>query len=245
MNLHWNIFVVVAMIQTTSLVAFPGLQLANGEDEVNTCQRCHGNATNSGATNGQLAPLLPHKFSMDWRMHEFKSNSRPPVALNQNSHVIRGSTYYDWDRHSMTEIYRDQCIDIFPEGRDFPCQFTSVGSKTFFIKYAKSNHAHVDSCCLWSKDPFWAPRPDVIRNMKFDIVGNTRVAGINWWILDIPMPGPFGYGLQKNGAPSAFWFPVISGWVQQEFMNFKNHAPGAKYFQVPNQCLGEIATCDN
>ena len=145
----------------------------------------------------------------------------------------------------MTEKYIDKCINIFPEGRDYPCQFLSVGDKTYFIKFQKQDERLVpSSCCLWSKGGFWAPRPDVLKNMRYD--RSTFVEGetIQWWILDIPLPGPFGYGLtEAKLLPKAFWFPVIEGWVQQEFYNFSRRKPDQSQFFIPKICRASIQEC--
>jgi len=80
--------------------------------------------------------------------------------------------------------------------------------------------------------------------MKFDaemvVGGDDRK--VNWWILDIPLPGPFGYGTYDGNKPFAFWFPVISGWVQQEFFDYKEEKPDSKFFKLPEIC-SEETTC--
>jgi hypothetical protein len=180
---------------------------------------------------------------MQWQMHEFESKERPPFSKVPSSRVLRGITHYDWSKKAMTEIYYDKCIDIFPKGRDYRCQFTSLQEQTYFIRFEKMKPA---SCCLWSKEGFHAPRPDVIRNMSFD--KNLKLAGkdAEAWVLDIPLPGPFGYAFFKDSdVPATFWFPVISGWVQQDFNHFERKAPAADAFDLPDLCKAkDLKSCE-
>lgn len=208
--------------------------------EADRCLQCHGNIPASRKASN--APLLPESFSMTWQMHEFQSTKSPPFSQVPEPYtILPGQTFYDWSSKMMTEIYLEKCIDIFHEGRDFPCQFISIQDKTFFIKFAKSKPTIPESCCLWSKDAFWGPRPDVIQNMVFEQELQFKKEKTQWWILDILLPGPFGYGFTKHAnTPVAFWFPVISGWVQQNFANFQSKKPDPKHFQLPNICLKEI-----
>ncbi len=182
---------------------------------------------------------------MKWDMHEYAGSRRPPIPqLKDPKATIKGITHFDASIPAMTEIYEKQCIDIFETGRDFPCQFLSVGSVTWFIKFGKDGKNRPESCCKWSAGEFWAPRRDVVRNMiRDERENNLRGDPVNWWILDIPLPGPFGYGFHADGKPAAFWFPVISGWVQQEFRDFKQQRPAAKAFEKPAICLNESPVC--
>lgn len=227
---------------TYKAYSFPTFENKKLQNEHDWCQTCHSNQTPSHSV--EYAPLLPQQFSMDWKMYEFVSQQRPPVQKIENpDQVIHGSTYYDWERKSMTEVYREHCIDIFPLERNYPCQFTSIENKTYLIRFDKIDAEKPQSCCLWQKNNFWAPRPDVILNMKFDQNINFQTKETHWWILDIPFPGPFGYGFYRNHTPAAFWFPVISGWVQQEFENFREGKPAEKHFQLPKICKLDIPVC--
>ena len=221
---------------TASLLLF-GFASSNRGDQ---CALCHSNAEPAlPAGNAVPAPLLPNAYSMNWDMYEFAGGERPPRAeMTQPFGVIHGSTHYDWSRKSMTEMYRERCIDIFPEGRDYPCQFTSIADQTFFIRFSKSLPHQAESCCLWRSEPFWAPRPDVLQVMTFDRLQQWQGVDANWWIMDTPEPGPFGYGL-SGGRPVAFWFPVISGWVQQAFRDFTTVTPGPDVFELPAVCRVE------
>ena len=92
-------------------------------------------------------------------MYEFSSEARPPFAsVKAPNFIIHGVTHFDSSTQSMTEIYQERCIDIFESGRDFPCQFLSVGPSTYLIKFAKNKPTEPESCCKWSNDPFFAPR---------------------------------------------------------------------------------------
>lgn len=60
---------------------------------------------------------------------------------------------------------------------------------------------------------------------------------VNIWMLDIPLPGPFGYSTEiASGSPRSFWFPVISGWVQQDFKDYSSEAPSTENFSIPESC---------
>jgi len=185
---------------------------------------------------------------MRWDMFEFASDKRPPLQVIPTKHAkLRGITHYDWSLQAMTEIYYDQCIDIFPNGRDDACQFLSRRDSTYLIKFADRDTSKPKSCCKWRASEFWAPRPDVLRQMVFDRALPIDQRAIKRWILDIPMPGPFGYGIfADSGKPAAFWFPVISGWVQQQFYEFKAERPAAKVFDLPQICqVVELKSCEN
>jgi hypothetical protein len=182
---------------------------------------------------------------MKWQMHEFKASERPPHSKLPDSRVTtNGTTFYDADIPAMTEIYQERCIDIFPDGRNYACQFLSVRDRTWLLKFKKSSQMTIDTCCLWRKDAFWAPRRDVIRTMKFDRHQDLKGRRTSWWVLSIPLPGPFGYGLHDDGTPAAFWFPVLSGWVQQEFSGFSTERPDPKVFQIPELCRQSHTTCE-
>jgi hypothetical protein len=209
----------------------------------NTCLRCHGN--NAPSNSNSLAPNWAQQFSMNWNMYEFVSKESPPFAtIPQPNQVSRGETHYDWPERKMIEIYYDRCINIFPSGNDFSCKFISDHDKTFFIKFPLRNLEKPKSCCLWSKDAFWAPRPDVLKNMSFQKKTLNSGKTVNWWIYDIPLPGPFGYGTVDGSAePVAFWFPVIGAWVQQNFSDYVQSKPDPKVFELPELCGDQVKVC--
>jgi len=214
------------------------------------CLKCHGNITPvvPERRSNRVPPLWPHQYTVNWKMYEFKSETRPPFLKIPSPHkVIRGKTYYDWSQQSMVEVYFDRCIDIFPKGNQFSCKFISKKNKTYLVKSRLGEVEKIKSCCLWSNSSFWAPRPDVLRNMKFEKETRTNDGTeILWWIYDIPLPGPFGYGTtKKDSEPAAFWFPVISGWVQQNFHNFSKSKPDAQVFDLPSKCNTKIELCDS
>ena len=155
--------------------------------------------------------------------------------------ILRGETYYDWNKKSMTERYLDKCIDIFPDGRDYPCQFLSVQDVTYLIRFKPEPKKEFASCCRWSDEAFWAPRPDVISNMKFEKELVMAGSKIDFWLLDIPLPGPFGYGFVAGSSqPASFWFPVISGWVQQNFADYTSQLADPSVFAVPPPCHASL-----
>lgn len=213
------------------------------KNEKNTCLQCHGNIPprlSKIDDQDTPPPLLKESFSMKWKMYEFQSVQSPPFFEIPSLHtVINGETHYHWGKKAMTEIYYNRCIDIFTSGNNFSCQFLSVGEKTFLIK-SKINHFDrnkISSCCLWSHGPFWAPRPDVLKNMLKDKQNSSIWRKVDWYELNIPLPGPFGYGVDKlTGNPFAFWFPVISGWVQQNFYDYSEPVKDESYFEIPQEC---------
>lgn len=242
----WGILKLVflfCLTVTSPLIAWPVTASSHDEDR---CLQCHGNTPAVSPKSEAAAPLLQEQFSMEWSMVEFVSQQNPPFSVPpQPNDVLRGVTYYDWKRQSMTEIYRDKCIDIFSSGRDFACQFISNKDQTFLVRFANQDLNQPTSCCLWSKEGFWAPRPDVIANMGFEKEMPLAEKPTNWFLLDIPLPGPFGYGFYKEGnLPAAFWFPVISGWVQQNFSNYKTGVPNPTSFSVPSICSSAAPVCE-
>jgi hypothetical protein len=220
-----------------------GSSLAFADPQPAECLRCHGNVEPPADAGGAKPPLLDSAFSMSWLMYETSSAQTPPYTQIPEPHsVSRGRTYYDWSDRSMTEIYRDRCIDIFEGGNDFSCQFLSNHEKTYLIRFALGDLTKPTSCCRWSADPFWAPRPDVLANMHFQQSLKLDGTDTDFWSLDIPIPGPFGYGVAGK-RPVAFWFPVIGGWVQQEFSDYVSARPDPGVFEAPRICQGEIPLC--
>ena len=179
-------------------------------------------------------------------MIEFQSNQPPPFAtIPTPNQVSLGETYYDADTQRMTEIYRDRCIRIFPTGNDFSCQFLSDRERTFLIRFPLHDLSHPNSCCRWSAEPFWAPRTDVLRNFAYQQQLKFGDEPVNFFLLDIPLPGPFGYGVTaREKRPAAFWFPVIDAWVQQNFAGFSPDRPDPRVFAVPAICDGPAPVCD-
>lgn len=210
----------------------------------NACLHCHGNQPPVGSAT-QSPPLLSPSFSMNWFMYEFEGERVPPFStILLPYRISRGRTHYDWATRKMTEIYEDRCIDIFPSGNEFSCQFLSVREKTYFIRYALGDLSKAESCCLWSKEPFWAPRPDVLLNMSFQQNKEINQEPADLWFYDIPLPGPFGYATARNSSrPVAFWFPVIGGWVQQNFSHYVSTRPDSAVFELPGLCTGHLDVC--
>lgn len=213
-------------------------------DEPDTCLRCHGNvAATPPAQNTKTAPLLAEKFSADWVMYEFDAKHEPPLdPIPQPHRALRGTTHYDSTRQSMTEIYRDQCIDIFPAGRQAPCQFTSIRDKTYLMRFDPAGA----TCCQWSGKAFHAPRRDVVQNMAFSKSTDLGQRAVDTWFLDIPLPGPFGYGfVAQTNTPAVFWFPILSGWAQQNFHNFSATEPPAGAFDLIPACAAKpLLACE-
>ena len=201
--------------------------------EESKCLVCHG-GKHIELKKG--FPSYPDILSMKWKMFEFKSKGRPPfVEIPSDAKFILGETYYDVKKKMMTEIYHNKCIDIFPEGRNFSCQFLSVDSKTYFIRFLKDNT--IKDCRLWSKNAFYAPSQHVAHLMKKE---TKKLSGHkSWYVLDIPRPGPFGLGFDQSlKKPMTFWFPVIQGWVQQEFFGHKFSVDRKDVFKIPKKCVG-------
>lgn len=180
-------------------------------------------------------------------MYQFESETPPPFAEIPEKHQsLRGQTHYDWSSKKMTEIYLDRCIDIFPSGNDFSCQFISDQDHTYLLKFKLRDLSQMISCCRWSESAFWAPRPDVLHNMKFQKNGVLAGQKVRWWSYDIPLPGPFGYATRVGSdEPAAFWFPVIHGWVQQNFSHYRAALPNPKVFEIPQACLESHQICES
>lgn len=213
--------------------------------EESLCLRCHGNSE-PVRIGGAEAPLLPEFFQMDWNMYEVEGEEAPPFTdLSRARAILPGKTFYDWSRQSMVEVYSDRCISIFPSGNDFACKFISRGARTYLAKYKRGDLSKLESCCRWTDGDFYAPRPDVLRN--FSWLRRTEAAGrsTDWWWLDEPLPGPFGYGLDTiSGEPRTFLFPVIGAWAQQNFFNFSSARPDQMEFNLPELCSEVAPVCE-
>jgi hypothetical protein len=233
--------------------AFPSLA-RTAKSEENLCLRCHGNlpalSPISTGVGEPLAPILPMRYQMDWVMHEVQSEDRPPFfdlegSPGRSTAVLPGRTFYDWTQHKMVEVYLDRCINIFPSGNDFACKFISSGNTTYLVKYPRGNLRRADSCCRWSDGDFYAPRPDVLRNFQRQNQSTHDGRTTNWWVLEEPMPGPFGYGLDSpTNEPLTFWFPVIGAWAQQNFSNFSTAPPDPEVFAIPELCASKVPVCE-
>lgn len=219
--------------------AFPGSQ-----SSTSACLRCHGN-TAPDSRNANRSPVWAHQFSMDWTMYEIKSRERPPFEnIPVGSSHTQGRTYYDWTSKKMVEIYFHRCINIFPNGNNFSCKFISDHDRTYLIKFPIGRFGKPDSCCRWSRDAFWAPRPDVLQNFSFQKTSTFADNSVNWWIHDVPLPGPFGYGTEvTTGEPVAFWFPVIGAWAQQNFSGYTRQNPDPRVFALPAICGEGVPLC--
>lgn len=203
------------------------------------CLQCHGNKPATPPSDGSpRAPLWKNQYSMNWEMYELPVSETPPLLeIPAERLVSRGKTFYDFTKKKMAEFYQDRCLNIFASGNNFSCKFISSYGKTHLIRYELGNLTRPQSCCLISAEPFWAPRPDVLRNMSLQQKSGTGRETVNWWILDTPLPGPFGYGTtDRTKEPVAFWFPVINGWVQQNFSDYSDKAPAPISFALPAMC---------
>lgn len=216
--------------------AFLSQQQNNSKE---ACLQCHGNTRPTPPDGGSRAPIWDTQYSMNWEMYELPTTDNPPLFdIPAEKRISRGKTFYDWKNKRMAEFYQDRCLNIFPSGNDFSCKFISSYGKTYLIRYELGDLTKPKSCCLLSEEPFWAPRPDVLRNMGFQKQTVDGREKTNWWILDTPLPGPFGYGTHdRTNHPVAFWFPVIDGWVQQNFSDYSEKAPPAQSFALPRMCV--------
>ena len=210
------------------------------------CLQCHGNTRPTPPEGGSNAPIWASQYSMNWEMYEVPTTETPPLFdIPAERLISRGKTFYDWPKKRMAEYYQDRCLNIFSSGNNFSCKFISTYGETHLIRYELGDLTKPKSCCLISADPFWAPRPDVLRNMGFQKQTVSGRVKTNWWILDTPLPGPFGYGtVERSNHPVAFWFPVVDGWVQQIFSDYSDKAPPIRSFTVPPLCR-HAEVCDD
>jgi hypothetical protein len=230
-NLLPTLFILI--IFSTSGLCFTHLSHSTKKLSEISCLRCHGNEAPTQASNEiNSAPLLEQKFSMQWNMFEVKSQRKPKPYK-----ILRGETHYDWQKQIIVENYFDECINIFASGNNFSCKFISKKNKTYLVKYKLGNFSSAKSCCMWSSGNFYAPRPDVLKNMLKHKTTINNGEEVNWWLLDSPSPGPFGFGTLKNNIPYAFWFPVIGAFVQQEFYDYKSQKPADLDLAVPQICI--------
>jgi len=241
-----NVLVIIGItLVTFQALAKPEFALLPSQPPIKdgsrqACLQCHGNQPAQPPENNSSPrpPLWDNFYSMDWEMYELDPALYTPPVLEMPADrlVSRGETHYDWTKRKMVEVYKDRCINIFSNGNDFSCKFFSTYGRTFLIRYDLGDTTRPRSCCEIEGD-FWAPRKDVLRNMGFQKETGAGATLTQWWLLDTPLPGPFGYGTMKRSQnPKAFWFPVIGAWVQQNFFNYSEEQPPSSVFSMPRIC---------
>ena len=227
-------------VPVISLLAASGFFASGPADahsqEFSDCMRCHGGP---GEPGQDPVPMLPDKFSASWIMYEYPAHYQPPMEYPpEESFKIFGQTYFDAETKSFTEIYQNKCIDIFPDGGRYPCQFLSKGNRTWLIRFDQQNPESIKSCEVWPVPEFYGPQPDFLRNFPTKRSGIFRGHEAQIWLLDIPLPGPFGYMTRPGNDfhPVSFWFPVIGGWAQQDFYSTDRGKIPENVFTLPKQC---------
>ncbi len=86
----------------------------------------------------QPAPFLPDYFVANFTEYSAPLTSDPPYVDGVPSapfYATRGATYYDWRRMAMIEERYDYCVNIFPEGNDFPCTFFNVNNVSYLLRH--------------------------------------------------------------------------------------------------------------
>jgi len=200
-------------------------------------------------------PKLPLQFQMQWRMVATINNNisipldwnpLPPKGVQYL--VGSGSTYYDWDRKAMLEIYDDFCVPIFGPLGDrtnlFKCNFLNVNLTSYLISEPPSPFP---SCCVFGSQVFHPPAPDFLKHMNFNSAGQLFDKQVDWWVLDTNTDDPaepFGYGFYKNinpetkiRDPAAFWFRTVNGFTVQYFRKFEIKTPNQSTWDLPKICI--------
>ncbi len=243
--------------QSTAPVPMPQAQVDKAV-ELQSCMKCHQpisrlasrpaerpigtSASNKRQTSS--TPQLPIRFKATWTLFEVAADldltvSSPPpdgppfAAIPEGARAGRGVVYYDWEQRKVVEEHFDFCVPIFPGGDDFPCRFLGVEDKAYLITF---NADGSSNCCMFL-DKFGPPINTFIDQMTFH--KTTVVSGrtIDWWLMAIPMPGPFGYGFDRDtGLPYGFWFQSINGWAQMVYDDVQLTFDDTNVFEPPEAC---------
>ena len=70
--------------------------------------------------------------------------------------ATHGRVFYDWSLRAMIEQRDTYCVNIFPDGNDFPCTFQNVGGVSYLI--STNTTTEKLTCCMFGK-PFYPPSP--------------------------------------------------------------------------------------
>lgn len=97
------------------------------------------------------------QMQMNWTMYSATDFYPLPPYANEPPApytAARGTTYYDFKKLSMVEIYHDWCIPIFPNGNDWKCIFLNTHNTTWLI----NDSPDMGPCCVFGK-PWLPPKP--------------------------------------------------------------------------------------
>lgn len=83
------------------------------------------------------APFLPQYFFANFTEYTAPLSQSPPYingVPDAPFYATRGATYYDWTRKAMIEERYDYCVNIFPEGNNYPCTFFNANNISYLIR---------------------------------------------------------------------------------------------------------------
>lgn len=180
------------------------------------------------------APILPTAYTANWILFDTPDNTTIPpynATLPAGSYSF-GTTYYDWSKQAMVEVYYDKCIDIFPSaGNNYSCMFLNVNASTFLTRSFANG---TNSCCLF-ETPWYPPPPNFLHQDGISFAGVTHkmsVLPINWWNIPVPPPaGPFSYGFYP-----AQWTQLL---LHNQEANVAAHMPKVQVEGVEEHKGGE------
>lgn len=177
---------------------------------------------------------------MKWNIYAMVTNSSayPFVPVKPYTQGT-GSTFYDWDRHSMLEVYDDFCVPIFEQGNNWRCHFLNINGTSYLVSW----DGPLSPCCVFAED-FNPPSPDFLNAAKVPFNKTTSLEGrdVNWWVLDGDDPAePFGYGFVADkhavGTPAGFWFRSDNGYASQIFYDVDVSRPDPRTWDLPSACV--------
>jgi len=215
-----------------------------------------------GQSPSPQAPIWKTWWSANWTMVFNITSSTPPYAKVPSGRFMpqtRGTTYYDWTSKSMTEVYYDGCIPIFPDfpldsTPLFPCSFVNGPDHVAYIVTGNNRpKGWPGPCCVFAK-PWYPPAPSSLQMfMAFDQVH--RFQGRSSYVYKLltgELGGGWFYYEFFENAPdelAAFHFPGmptssnLNTYVGQFYTDFLGNRPLPSMFLPPASCSGNIPTC--
>lgn len=179
---------------------------------------------------GQVPPLLPPHFIVDYEEMYTGSSALPPFPqgkppLPWPQAANRGVTYYD-SAHtasgSMIETRAPGCLPIFVSPADpskFSCTFLNTNFTTWLITHG--NDTNMPTPCCKFASPWHPPRRDFLRRPGYAVVAATNIAwnftgpcdpaqqacaNLSLWLqipTVTPPTGPFFYAFRQRKAASS------------------------------------------
>jgi len=183
----------------------------------------------------------PQWFVTNWTMYSTPLDANEPPYTSNNGlpdppyRATRGASFYDWTKFAMLGVYVEECVPIFPHGSRWPCHFLNANNVSYLLTFDDQPKGH-PPCCIFRK-PWLPPSPTFVQHIPYNTSTLLNGETVDWYVLNGPMPAPFGYGFyHSSSSPAAFYFRGFLGWTMQVYANFTNEQPQAAVFEIPSVC---------